>query len=112
MSEQHSRLLFIGTYGHVRAVDKFTGGDYWTTDLPGTGYDIVTLLYESGLLFAGSKGYVFALEPTTGKILWKNELRGLNYNHMTLATAVQSVFPHIEAIAKSQSDTTTTNNNI
>ncbi|RPI62210.1 MAG: hypothetical protein EHM48_04450 [Planctomycetaceae bacterium] len=89
-SSDHRNLLFVGTHGHVRAIDKRTGADIWTTSLPDTGYTIVSLLYEAGLVFAGSKGYVFALDATSGRICWSNQLSGLGYEHMILATASQS----------------------
>ncbi len=93
MRKSHRHLLFIGTNGHVRAVHKGTGKDVWTTSLPGTGYSIVSLMYEAGFLFAGSKGYVFALDATNGRILWTNRLEGLNYEHMVLASVGGSSDP-------------------
>jgi outer membrane protein assembly factor BamB len=86
MGKDHTDLLFVGTEGHVRAIDKRTGKDVWDTDLPGTGFDIVSLVHEPGVLFAGSKGLLFALDPRTGAILWKNELKGLGHGHMVLAS--------------------------
>jgi len=83
-------LLFVGTYGHVRAVGKKNGRKVWNTSLPGTGYDIVTLLHEDGVLFAASKGRLFALDASTGEILWKNGLRGLSSVRVELATARSS----------------------
>ncbi len=113
MIEDDNRVLFVGTYGNVRAIDMETGGDLWTTSLPNTGYQLVTLLYESGRLFAGSKGKLFALDPQTGTILWENGLDGLGYDHMTLATTCQTSRPPVEAIQKEQrsSSTTTATNN-
>lgn len=86
MRDRHEHLLFVGTNGCVRAVDKRTGEDVWDVSLPGTGYDIVSLLYEPGVLFAGSKGHLFALNPETGAFLWKNGLKGLGDEHMVLAS--------------------------
>jgi outer membrane protein assembly factor BamB len=81
-------LLFIGTYGHVRALDKKTGQDRWQTNLSSTGYEVVTLLHEDGVLFAGTCGHVFALDAATGVILWRNDLIGLSHKHMTMATTL------------------------
>ena len=79
-------LLFVGTYGHVRAIDKKRGRMVWDTSLPKTGYDVVTLLHEDGLLFAASKGQLFALDPETGRIRWRNALKNMGHGHLLLAT--------------------------
>lgn len=76
-------LLFVGTFGHVRAIDKRTGEERWQISLPGTGYEIVSLLCEGFRVFAGSKGHVFALDARTGAILWTNGLSGLGHEHMS-----------------------------
>lgn len=83
---QLDQLLFLGTHGHVKAVRKDDGSDVWVVSLPGTGYEVVTLLYEDGTLFAGSNGKLFGLDPSDGSILWSNSLSGLGYDHMVLAT--------------------------
>ena len=79
-------LIFVGTSGYVRAVKRESGADVWTTNLPNTGYGIVTLLVQDGVLFAGAGGRLFALDPRDGAIRWHNGLDGLGYKHMTLAT--------------------------
>lgn len=86
-------LLFIGTYGHVKAVDKQTGEDRWQASLPATGYEIVSLFCEGFRVFAGSKGYVFALDARTGEILWTNSLTGLGHEDMSLAVQAGSAEP-------------------
>lgn len=78
-------LLFIGTYGSVKAIDKWTGEDRWQTSLPGTGYGIISLLCEEFLLIAGSKGHVFGIDARSGQILWSNPLPGLGNEDMCLA---------------------------
>ncbi len=83
-------LLFIGTRGHVRAVSKRTGRKQWETSLPGTGYTLVTLLYEEPVLYAASRGLLFALDPLDGNIVWKNSLKGLGHDHIVLATTSTS----------------------
>ena len=80
-------LLFIGTYGHAWAVGKKHGRRVWKTSLPGTGFDVVTLLHEDGVLFAASKGHLFGLNALTGEVLWKNGLRGLSNGLVHLATS-------------------------
>lgn len=86
-------LLFVGTYGHVRAIDKRTGEDRWQTSLPATGYETVSVLCEGFRVFAGSKGYVFALDARTGEILWTNGLSGLGHNDMSLAVQTACAEP-------------------
>ena len=80
-------LIFVGTSGYVRAVDRKTGADVWTANLPSTSTHIVTLLFADGVLYAGASGQLFALDPLTGAIHWHNGLSGLGYKHMTLATS-------------------------
>lgn len=86
-------LLFIGTFGHVKAIDKRTGEDRWQISLPATGYEIVSLFCEGFHVFAGSKGYVFALDARTGEILWTNHLSGLGHEDMSLAVQTVSAGP-------------------
>lgn len=77
--------LFLGTSGHVSAVDRETGREVWRVSLPSTGYHIVSLLVDRGCVFAASKGYLFCLEAATGKILWNNTMPGLGHRHVYLA---------------------------
>ena len=83
---ESARLLYVGTFGHVVAVDQVTGATTWQTSLPRTGYEVVSIVFEHGQLFCGSGGRVFALDPATGEILWKNDLPGLRKNLMCLTT--------------------------
>jgi glucose dehydrogenase len=86
-------LLFIGTYGYVKAIDKQTGEDRWQVSLPATGYDRVSLFCEGFRLFAASKGYVFALDARTGEIIWTNGLSGLGHDDVSLAVQAGSAEP-------------------
>lgn len=83
-------LLFVGTHGWVVALHKFTGAEAWRTNLPHTGWNVVTLLHEDGVLFAATGGHVFALNPANGEIAWTNSLKGLGTSHLCLATVRQS----------------------
>lgn len=83
-------LLFIGTHGHIAALDKATGDRRWCTSLPSTGFQIVSIVVEDGVLFAASRGHVFALDPVTGRIQWSNGLSGLGHGHVFLTTARSS----------------------
>ena len=106
-------LLFIGTYGFVRAIAKRSGRRVWQTSLAGSGYSIVNLLFEDGRLFAASKGRLYALDPLTGEVLWQNGLKGLGYGHVVLATtkSCTSPMPLVQALddeAQSAGATTAT----
>jgi len=79
-------LLFVGTRGHVRAVSKRTGRLAWDLSLPGTGYEVVTILVEDDVVYAGSRGHLFAIHAISGELLWQNGLKGLGYEPLTLAT--------------------------
>lgn len=83
-------LLFVGTHGHVLAVDKATGRKRWETSLPKTGYEVVSIVAEDGQLFCASGGRVFALDGSTGKILWTNNLQGLGHGFVYLTTVEHS----------------------
>jgi outer membrane protein assembly factor BamB len=79
-------LLFVGTHGHVVAIEQKSGAEVWRTSLPKTGYSVVTLLFEEGRLLAASGGHCFALDPATGQIAWHNPLSGLGNGVACLAT--------------------------
>jgi len=79
-------LIFVGTHGHVRALDKRTGATVWENNLPDTENKLVTLLVEGLVIYAGCAGKLFALDARDGKALWRDDLKGLWYDHMTLAT--------------------------
>ncbi len=85
-SDPSHGLLFVGTYGHVVALNKKNGRKVWETSLPKTGYSVVSILPEEGLLHCASGGHVFALDPLTGEILWTNGLRGLGKGVVFLST--------------------------
>lgn len=79
-------VVFVGVNGRVAALDQFTGAELWRVELPSTGYNVVTLVYEQLKLFAAVNGKCFALDPFTGAFLWKNELKGMGYEHICAAT--------------------------
>nr|VFK37427.1 MAG: PQQ-like domain-containing protein [Candidatus Kentron sp. TC] len=78
--------LFVGTYGHVVAVDKRDGKILWKTSLPFTGYKVVSILFEDGRLFCASGGRVFALDPRNSAILWSNGLSRMGSGVVFLST--------------------------
>jgi outer membrane protein assembly factor BamB len=90
-------LLYIGSNGHVAAIDPETGNEVWRTPLGGSGLfsstkaaDVCVLQHE-GRVFAGSQGHLFCLDAATGATLWQNGLKGMGYNDVTLAIAGKSI---------------------
>jgi len=82
--------LYVGTHGHVLALDKQSGESLWATSLPASGYQVVSIIHEDGLLFCGSGGHVYGLDPADGSILWSNDLPGMGHGRVYLATARSS----------------------
>ena len=88
--------LYIGSNGHVVALDPTNGDEIWRTRLgaglfSATGHQDVCVLEHEGRLFAGSFGHLFCLDAASGEVLWHNELKGLGHNDVTLAIAGKSV---------------------
>jgi outer membrane protein assembly factor BamB len=98
-------LLFVGTNGYVRALDKRTGVTVWDIRLPDTDHRLVTLLVEGLVIYAGCSGKLFALDARDGKVLWRDDLKGLWYDHMTLATMRTSSNP-VPQVNASEDDET------
>ena len=86
MTSANKDYLFLGTHGHVIAVEKRTGTKVWEKSLPSTGYAVVSILFEDDLLFCASGGRVFALDPDSGEVRWENSLKGLGMGLVYLAT--------------------------
>ena len=82
--------VFVGTYGHVVAIDQENGETVWKVSLPRTGFSIASIIVENGQVLCGSGGRVFALEPETGEILWSNGMPGMGHGYVLLATAQSS----------------------
>jgi outer membrane protein assembly factor BamB len=88
--------LYIGTNGHVAAIDPRTGKELWRTKLGNSVLSAptrqdVSVLEHQGLVFAGSYGHLFCLNASSGETLWHNELGGLGHNDVTLAIAGKSI---------------------
>ena len=82
--------LFLGTHGHVLAIDQHDGSTVWDTSLPKTGWDVVVMLVEDDKLLCGTAGRAFALDPIDGRILWENGLPGLGQGVVAMCTLRQS----------------------
>ena len=85
-----SELLFLGTHGHVIALSKKTGRKVWATSLPGTGWSVVSILFEEGQLFCASGGRAFCLDPVTGEVIWSNGLKGFGQGLVYLTSALSN----------------------
>ena len=78
--------LYVGTNGHVLALDPVRGEELWRTKLPkrSTGAP-TTIVIKGHHLFVGHYGRVFALDRRTGEVLWQNELSKTGYHAVLLA---------------------------
>jgi outer membrane protein assembly factor BamB len=87
--------LYIGSNGHVAALNADDGRQIWRTKLPigvlGTAYQDVCVLEHEGRVYAGCHGYVFCLDAATGGVLWQNDLTGLLHNDVTLSIGGKTV---------------------
>jgi outer membrane protein assembly factor BamB len=97
-------FLFLGTHGHVVAVNKRNGRKAWQMSLPKTGWDVVAIVYEEDTLFCATKGRLFALDPFSGEILWKNDLKGLGSDLVFLTTAQSNNTEAIMTLLKRAAD--------
>ncbi len=86
----HDELLFVGTHGHVLALNKANGREVWATSLPKTGYSLVSILVDDGVLFCASGGRTFALDISNGEVLWTNQLKGKGSGLVYLASINQA----------------------
>jgi len=90
--------LYVGTKGHICALNVKTGTEVWRVDLGhGVVGSDVSLMVADGRVFAGAGGYITALDAQTGRVLWSNDLKGLGFNHVALAMAGQSIQYHTPA---------------
>jgi outer membrane protein assembly factor BamB len=92
-----TELLYIGSNGHVAAIDPATGRQVWRTQLGGGGLfsstraQDVTVLQHEAYVFAGCAGHLFCLDARTGTERWNNGLEGMGHNDVTLAIAGKSI---------------------
>lgn len=90
-----SDILYIGTNGHVLAIDPATGYEIWRTALGRVfshpGHQDVCVLEHEGKVFAGCHGHLFRLDAASGESLWRNDLASLGHNDVTLAIAGKAV---------------------
>ncbi len=97
MDGMEKELLFIGSNGHVAAIDPETGAEAWRTVLSSGGLFAtttmadVTVIQHGDRVFAGCYGHLFCLDAATGTVIWQNGLKGMGYNDVTLSIGGKSV---------------------
>ncbi|KAI7972205.1 hypothetical protein EIK77_008269 [Talaromyces pinophilus] len=77
-------LLVVGTYGYVLGLDPFSLSILWTTALPSSARQEVSVLCGPGGVYAGSNGYVYFLAPDAGTVMEINDLPGYGYHETRL----------------------------
>jgi len=103
-SDDPNQFLFVGTHGHVLALDKQSGRKIWDRSLPRTGYSVVSIVYEDGMLFCASGGRAFGLDPTTGVIQWQNDLPGMGSGMVFLSTIQSNNTESVMAAFQAEAD--------
>lgn len=69
------QLVFAGSDGIVRSLDRSTGEERWTTPLEGA--IIIAPLFTNNTIYIGTlRGKLYALDKTTGNILWEHKVTG------------------------------------
>lgn len=71
-----SSVLIVGTNGYVLGLDPSSLSTKWSTSLPNSGSEVVSVLCGVNGAYAGSNGYVYCLDPDNGKIKATNTLPG------------------------------------
>ena len=84
---------FLGTHGHVIAIERSNGRQVWQTSLPRTGYEAVSVLVDGDQLICASGGRVFGLDAATGEIRWTNALKGLGNGLVYVTSAAAAGTP-------------------
>ena len=72
-------MLYVGTDGHVIAVDADTLSTQWQLALPNGSDDITDVLFSNGKLYAGVNGNIFII-TSTGSVKTRNKLSLTNEN--------------------------------
>lgn len=78
--------LYLGTNGHVAALDPRTGERIWRTKLRNGGWgQFVSLSLDDTRVYAGHYGLCHALDRFNGTPLWTNDLPRMGYTMVLLA---------------------------
>lgn len=79
------KILLVGINGYALGLDAIDLKDKWSYDLPGSGYDITTVLGGANVCYAGCKGMVFRLDESSGIKLQDNNLPGAGKGEVRMA---------------------------
>lgn len=106
--------LFIGSNGHVCAIDPQSGAEIWRRRLQenflgSTRSEDVSVIVKDGTVYAGSQGHLFALSAASGEVLWHNSLKGLRFNDIALAFEGHTV-QYLQKSVHTHSSTNTSSN--
>lgn len=72
-------IIFIGTFGKIRALEVLENGRYlkpvWDNELKGTGYHMVHLSLHTptGRLYAATFGKIYCFDALTGNTIWTSK---------------------------------------
>jgi hypothetical protein len=73
-------IRWVGLDVHAREWPR------WNTSLPGSGYDITTVLPLSGRVFAASTSHVYELDAVSGNVLRSLAVGGSGDTRLALAS--------------------------
>lgn len=77
-------LLVASTHGYVIGMDPTSLHTRWSVDLPGSGYEVVSVLCAKGGVYVGSNGFVYLLDPGNGHVKATKELSGYGDHEVRL----------------------------
>jgi len=101
----NSDTLYLGTRGHVCALNRTDGRTLWRTKLTGaslSGDGFVTLLVDGSHIYAHTYGELFCLDAASGSVRWTNPLEGLGYGIASLALPGIAAMPGAVAAKRAQ----------
>ena len=81
-------VLIVGTNGYVLGLDPDSLYTRWSTSLPGSGYEVVSVLCGAEGVYAGSNGYVYRLDQENGMVQATNDLPGYGKHETRLGITI------------------------
>ncbi|KAF1963064.1 hypothetical protein CC80DRAFT_530924 [Byssothecium circinans] len=81
-------VLIVGTNGYVLGLDPDSLYTQWSTSLPDSGYELVSVLCGVNGVYAGSNGYVYRLDPDNGTVKARNNLPGYGKDETRLGLTI------------------------
>ena len=77
-------VMLLGVKRSVLAISRSNGQVLWTTRLPGSMQEFITIACDGERVFAYSGGHLSGLDLETGRLLWTNGLPGCGYGLGTI----------------------------